>query len=411
MPSARPLRIGYVVKRYPRFSETFIVEEILAHERAGLPLHIFAVRRVNETHFQSTLSHVRSAVTYIPDSTPKAETLWATIGDGHARLPDFPHTLAGVRDEEAGDVYQAILLALQVLEHEIDHLHAHFATVATSVARLAAHFAGISYSFTAHAKDIFHADVQPEAFRAKLHDAAAVITVSDYNVEWLSERYGTAALGVRRVYNGVDLDAFPYSPSEARPRVILAVGRLVEKKGFGALIDACALLQSRGVLFRCTIIGDGPLRDDLASRIDGHALGDQVALIGPRPRVEVVEAIRGAAVFAAPCVIADDGDRDGLPTVLLEAMALGTPCVSTDVTGIPEIVRDGSTGLCVPQNDPAALAAALERLLDDGALRVRLSQAARHMMERDFDVAGNAAALRAMFAQSIESRAVELCAA
>src|SRR5436190_1380670 len=145
---------------------------------------------------------------------------------------------------------------------------------------------------------------------------------------------------------------------------IVTVGRLVEKKGFADLVEACALLKSRGAPFRCDIIGTGPLEPALAALILERQLQDHVHLVGPRPRSEVVALVRGAAVFAAPCVVASDGDRDCLPTVLVEAMALGTPCVSTDVTGIPELLAD-DCGIVVPQHDPANLAAALERLLSD----------------------------------------------
>ncbi|MCY7398758.1 MAG: glycosyltransferase, partial [Sphingomonas bacterium] len=337
MQRSDPLRVGYVVKRYPRFSETFIVNEILAHERAGMPLDIFAVRRVNEPHFQSMLAEVRSPVTYIPDGAAKAELVWATLRQGKAVLPSLWPTLGRMDVLEVANVHQAVLLAIEVRRHGIEHLHAHFGTIATTIARLAAGFAGIGYSFTAHAKDIFHAEVDRDALREKLRDAAAVVTVSDFNRAWLRENYGAAAAGVRRIYNGLDLAAFGYSCPAERPREILAVGRLVEKKGFDTLIEACAVLRARGVGFHCTIIGDGLLWDSLTALVARHGLGDVVTLVGPRPQSEVIVALQNAAVFAAPCVVATDGDRDGLPTVVVEAMALGTPCVTTDVTGLSEI--------------------------------------------------------------------------
>jgi len=408
LPRAEPLRVGYVVKRYPRFSETFIVNEILAHERAGMPLHIFAVRRVNEPHFQSILAQVRSPVTYIPDSAPKTDVFWATLRQGKAALPSLWSALGTMNVADAANLHQAILLALEVRKHGIEHLHAHFGTIATTIARLAAGLAGISYSFTAHAKDIFHAEVDRDALREKLRDAAAVITVSDFNRAWLCEQYGAAAAGVRRIYNGLDLAAFEYRPPAERPREILAVGRLVEKKGFNMLIQACAVLRVRGIRFHCTIIGDGLLWDSLTALVSRHRLDELVTLAGPRPQPDVIAALHNAAVFAAPCVVATDGDRDGLPTVVVEAMALGTPCVSTDVTGLSEVVRDGATGLLVPQRAPEALADALTRVLDDGALRVLLAENARRQIEGSFDVDRNAAELRATFGEAIDGRATTL---
>ena len=408
MSRSEPLRVGYVVKRYPRYSETFIVNEILAHERAGMPLHIFAVRRVNEPHFQSILAQVRSPVTYISDSVPKTDAFWATLRQGKAVVPSLWSVLGGINVPEVANVHQAVLLAIEARKHGIEHLHAHFGTIATTIARLAANFAGISYSFTAHAKDIFHADVDRDALRDKLRDAAAVITVSDFNRAWLREHYGAAAASVRRLYNGLDLDAFRYRSPADRPREIVAVGRLVEKKGFDTLIEACAVLRARGAVFHCTIIGDGLRWDSLSALVSRHGLDGLVTLAGARPQPDVIAALQNAAVFAAPCVVADDGDRDGLPTVVVEAMTLGTPCVSTDVTGLSEIVRDGETGLVVPQRAPEALADALARILDDPALRVGLAGEARRQVERGFDVDINAAELRATFEKAVEGRAAVL---
>jgi colanic acid/amylovoran biosynthesis glycosyltransferase len=157
------------------------------------------------------------------------------------------------------------------------------------------------------------------------------------------------------------------------------------------------LIRDRGVEVRCRIVGIGEQEPELRAAIERLGLGNRVELPGPRPQGDLIKAVRRAAVFAAPCVVGGDGNRDGLPTVLLEAMALGTPCVSTDVTGIPEVLRNGETGLMVPQRDPAALADAIERLLVDPELRVRLAGRARQLVEAEFDVRRNAALLREMF--------------
>ncbi|MDQ3687735.1 MAG: glycosyltransferase family 4 protein [Acidobacteriota bacterium] len=396
MHTHKLLRVGYVVKRYPRFSETFIVNEILAHERAGLEVEVFALYPPNDTHFQNAISKVRAPVTYLP-SAVKIVDFWAALEAAGAVLPGFWEQLEHARGDAARDVYQAASLAHLAHAREIQHLHAHFASMATSVARLAARFAGIPYTFTAHAKDIFHESVVPEDLRRKLEEAAGIVTVSEFNLQFLSENYGTAAGRVERIYNGLDLDGFPYqSPGERPPRII-SVGRLVEKKGFGDLIEACAILAGRKVDFTCQIIGTGELESDLRRQIESARLQSHVELTGPRPQSEVIELVQSAAVFAAPCVIGTDGNRDGLPTVLLEAMALGTPCVSTDVTGIPEVLRDGETGLMTPQHDPATLADVLEGLLVNPALRVHLAQAARRLIEAEFDVHRNAACVREMF--------------
>jgi glycosyltransferase involved in cell wall biosynthesis len=394
------LGIGYVVKRYPRYSETFIVTEILAHEEAGLPLEIFSLYPPVDTHFQDAIARVRAPVNYVTDSDGKSLRFWEGLCGVAADVPGFWNSLDAAKGEEARDVFQAAVLAGLARRKGIRHLHAHFGSGAATVARLAARFGGLTYSFTAHAKDIYHESVRPDDLRRKLADASAVITVSDYNLEYLRERYGEAAARVRRIYNGIDLERFPYSAPRDRPPMVVYVGRLVEKKGLADLIDACALLAGRGKTLECGIVGAGELETELRERIARLGVGSTIRLLGPRPQAEVIRLIREASAVAAPCVIGEDGNRDGLPTVILEAMALGTPCVSTDVTGIPEVVRHGETGLIVPQHDPAALADALERFASDAALRVSLAVRARERIEDEFDIRRNAAKIRALFREA-----------
>lgn len=404
--AAEPLRVGYVLKNYPRYSETFVVNEILAHEAAGLPVEIFSLRTLSDPHFQDIISRVRAPVTYIPVEPRKASDLWATMQTAGDVLPKFWRAVESTRREEMRNVYQAVLLAIEARRRGIRHLHAHFASVATSVTRLAARFGEIPFTFTAHAKDIFHESVSPTDLREKLSDAAGVVTVSDYNVDYLHDVFGGAARGVRRVYNGLDLEQFPFAVSGRRGHQIVAVGRLVEKKGFGDLIDACGILHERGVQFQCEMIGAGPLEGELRARIGELGLADRVQLLGPRPQREVMDHVRSASVFVAPCVDGTDGNRDGLPTVLLEAMALGTPCVSTRVTGIPEVVRDRETGRLVAQHDPVALAEAIAEILAERCVGELLAQRARQLMEANFDIHRNTAQLRRLFAGAAQTEAV-----
>jgi len=405
-----PLRVGYVVKRYPRYSETFVVAEIAAHEAAGLEVEIFSLYPPNDTHFQDAIARVRAPVCYLPSQGVKAVDFWAALEDAAATLPGMWGELEAARGEDALSVCQAAVLACEVRRRAIDHLHAHFASAPATVSRLASRLAKVPYTFTAHAKDIFHESVRPEDLRRKLTEAAAAVTVSRYNWDHLRRVYGAAAARVYRVYNGLDLQEFRYeSPAERPPRIV-AVGRLIEKKGFADLVEACAILRDRGIAFRCEIVGTGPLELALQALVQRRSLEGRVQLIGPRPRCDVIEHIRSAAVLAAPCVVAPDGDRDGLPTVLLEAMALGTPCVATDVTAIPELLEPGEAGLVVPEHDPPALAVALQRLLTDPVLRERAATHARRRMEADFDIRRTAARLRAIF-QDASTAAVELAEA
>lgn len=387
----QPHRIGYVLKMYPRFSETFIVNEVLAMEELGASLHVFSLRLPVDGRFHERLAQVRAPVTYLPHRL-KPRELWDLLRQRRDGLPRLAAELEGLLALPVEDAVAAVELAAQVQQHGLTHLHAHFGSVATDVARMAARLTGIGYSFTAHAKDIFHAEVDHEALRTKLAEARFCVTVSDYNLAHLRERYGAAADGVVRLYNGLDLDLLPYHPPHGRQGV-MAVGRLVEKKGFTHLLDAIALLRDRGRVVPLDLVGSGPEEQPLRDQVARLGLADLVTFHGPLPQGRMIEVMRRAAVMAAPCVVGDDGNRDGLPTVLLESLAVGTPAVSTPVTGIPEAIVDDRTGLLVPEGDAAALADALQRVLDDPARARRLADLGRALVEERFDVRRNAASL------------------
>jgi glycosyltransferase involved in cell wall biosynthesis len=407
------LRVGYVVKRYPRYSETFIVREILAHEQAGLTIEIFSLRPPNDGYFQDLITRVRGRANYLylpaegllPEplagATLTAAHFWKALHEARAVLPDLWAALEEMRHEQARDVYQALQLAREVRQKRLQHLHAPFASDAATVARLGARLAGITYSFTARAKDIFHESVSGADLGRKLRDAAGVVTISDYHLDYLRATYGSLAAHVQRIYNGLDLEEFPYSAPSKRPSVIVAVGRLVAKKGFEDLVEACALLAARQRPFHCRIIGGGKLKAALEAQIARLGLQAQVELVGPLPQGRVIQEMQNAALLAAPCIVGADGDRDGLPNVIQEALALGTPVVSTDVTGIPEVVRDGETGLQVAQHDPVSLAAAMERLLVDLDLRLKLATAGRRLIEAEFNIHHNTERRRAIFRSAV----------
>lgn len=385
-------RVGYVLKRYPRLSETFIVTELLAREAAGEDIAIASLGFARDPRFHPVIAAVRAPVTWVPEihGTP---ALWEVLRTARRDLPGLPAVLPELLALSPVEAAQVLHVAGWVRSAGITHLHAHFATLATTVARLASALAGVPYSFTAHAKDIFHDSVDPVALRAKLADAHHVVTVSEFNVRWLRERFGDAAARVRPVHNGLDVAGLPFSEPRLRNGRVAFVGRLVEKKGLADLIDAIALLRERGRPVPLDVVGGGVLDGALREQAQVLGLGDLVTFHGPLPSDLVRQVLREASVFAAPCVHASDGDRDGLPTVLLEAMAAGTPCVSTPVTGIPEAIVHGRTGLLVGEREPDALADAIERLLDDAELRVRLATAARAHLEERFDSRVQAAEL------------------
>jgi glycosyltransferase involved in cell wall biosynthesis len=281
------------------------------------------------------------------------------------------------------------------------HLHAHFAHGPSAIAHLAHLISDVPYSFTAHAKDLYTTPVDYVALRS---DAARfVVTCTEANARFLRDVVGAdpAKLIVSR--HGVDLGRFAGSARDPRPDRILSVGRLVPKKGFDTLIAACGVLARRGVDFDCLIVGDGPRRDALEALIRDLGLGGRVRLEAARPQPALVREYEQAALFVLSCVVLDDGDRDGIPNVILEAMAAGVPVVATAVSGIPEVVADGETGRLVPPGDAAALADVLASLLDDPDEGRRLAAAARNRAAIAFDLATCVAPLADAFSGRLQT--------
>ncbi len=397
------MKVGYVVKMYPRFSETFILNEILQLEEQGTEVRIFSLKLPNDGRFHAELSRVRAPVTYLPNTLVEQFKLAENRRLLKERPRRYLKALAHVARQRK-PIYalkrlvQAAKVVAEAEQAGIRHLHAHFATSATRVAFYASMLSDLTFSFTAHAKDIYQEDKDEAHLREKLAAAKLVVTVSEYNRRHLRDVHDKA--WIERVYNGIDLEKFDPASSKAAPPGILYVGRLVEKKGIPDLIEACKLLKERGVPFRCEIVGKGELEPQIRSRVAALGLKDVVSLPGPRPQGEVRKLYRRTDVFVAPCVVARDGNRDGLPTTILEAMASGLPVVSTPVTGIPEAVVNGRTGALVPERDPEALANALQDLLEDPKLREKLGIAGRRRAEDLFDVHRNVSRLRRLFSEA-----------
>jgi len=373
---ARP-HIGYVLKRFPRLSETFVLHELLELERLGHRVTVFALGRPDEATTHPALDRLRAEVVYVPKAP--------------AGAPRDSATRRGI---------QAEWVAAEVRRRSIAHLHAHFATSATALALDAHRAAGTPFSFTAHAKDIYHESVDFAFVREAILASAFTVTVSDHNVRHLLEACGrdTAAKLVR-LYNGIDLRQFRFTGQDGRQRnSILAVGRFVEKKGFLDLIDALAVLRDDGHVAQVTLVGAGEQEADIRARIASHGLEGTVTMTGALTQDRVIALMQTHTVMALPCVVGHDGNRDGLPTVLLEAMASGLPVVSTDVTGIPEMIRDGVTGRVVGQHAPRALAGALDTLLASDATRARFAVAARADVEHRFNLQSNVGVLAGYFA-------------
>ena len=400
-------RVAYILKVFPRVSETFILNEILELQRQGVDVEIFSLRAPTEPRFHAPLAELEADVTYLP--LPRPGVIWPAIQSELKSVP-LPATSIGeavqyclrsANPEELKNLLQALLLVGHLRRRGIEHVHAHFATAATRVTLLAHLLSGLRFSFTAHAKDIYHRKADYSLIRDALLRCAFAVTVTDFNLGRLQELAPSAASRIHRIYNGTRLDHL--KPVEENPTgapLIVGVGRLVEKKGFSYLLEACRLLLDRGTDFRCRVVGGGEQRGRLRKQIERLNLGEVVSLVGACSHERVIEELSRCRLAVLPCIVGKDGNRDALPTVLLEAMSLGKPVVSTDLEGVNEIVESGETGLCVPQKDSSALAEAMERLLVDPTLAVSLGKRGREKAERLFDLKHNVGLLRNLIISS-----------
>lgn len=434
-----PGRIGYVLKVYPRFSETFVVTEILAREAAGEQIRIYALRPTSDSRFHPQLAQVQAPVSHVPRPL-KLSQEWEAFARAERELPGFAERFAELLPMLVrlghSDASQAVELALQLHRDRISHVHVHFANLASWCTAIAAALTGIGYTVTTHAKDLFHDDVDQVVLREVLRRADRVVAISEYNRDFITSRVDPELAGkVVLVRNGLDLPRFSYrDPGPAHsPLRVLAVGRIVEKKGFSHLVEAVAML--RGSLdCEVRIVGEGELSATLAEHVRQAGLQDCISLLGSRSQSELVAELDWADVMVAPCVVGADGNADGLPTVLLEAMASGVPCVATDVTGIPEAihpevvrpdgVREPATGILLSsarEGLSVRVAESLAELADPAWPRVEVARAARAAIERDFDTtrqsrklaalegpAGQAATIQATTSQDAANQAATI---
>jgi glycosyltransferase involved in cell wall biosynthesis len=405
--------IGFILKAYPRLSETFIVNEILLLEALGYRLHIFALRNPGEAKVHECVRRVRAPVTYIPDY------FWRFFFS-------FMRTNLRLLSRRPGLYWQAFRFAVRCSLRQRDfsavkrfaqaaylvtsglpgtgvaHFHAHFSHDPATAAFFASWLTGITYSISAHAKDIY---LQERDFlRQKIARASFVVTCTEYNKNYLQE-VGSVATPILRCYHGVDPDYFALPVkrnSNPYPR-ILSVGRLVPKKGFPVLIQALHLLRQQGHKFRCHIIGGGPMAGELRKQIAALHLADCVELHAQMSQHELLAYYRTADLFALACEVQSDGDRDGIPNVIVEAMAMGIPIVSTRISGIPECVDHNVNGILVAEKDPSALAEGMATLLSQPELAQQLGRAGRKKMEQEFDARRNVERIGMALRQALAS--------
>ena len=380
---------AYLFERFPSFGQTFCYREVAELARQGVTPPIFSIRNPKDEPPQEWDARTVKRVHYLPEENE-------LLDDFRRRSKKrklAPEIVAALdewgRRTDFLRLYQAVYVGLRLREMGIGHVHAHFMGMAARTAFWIHKFFPVSFSFTAHANDIFaprNFEIGPD----KLVDSArAIITVSDYAKKFLQERFPKRADRVRRIYNGLNLAEFGRADFSSAAPLILAVGRLIAKKGFADLIHACGLMAQRGRSFRCEIIGDGPLENDLRGQIERLNLQNRVTLSGAKPQLEVRRRLSAANVFVLPSVIDPDGGMDNLPTVIMEAMATRLPVVSATIGGIPEMVVENETGFLVQPGDALVLADAIEKVVDDRLLAQRLGRAGYERAHELFSIERN----------------------
>jgi len=389
-------QFAYLFERSPSFGQTFCYREVAELARQGVTPVIFAIRNPKDEPPQDWDQRIVQRVHYLPDEEQLLREVRRASKKG--KLTD---EVIGTLDEwgrrtDFLRLYQAVYIGLRLKEIGIRHVHAHFAGMAARTAFWIGKFFPITFSFTAHANDIF-APPKFEISLDKLTDATRlIVTETDYAAEFLREHFPDRADRIHRIYNGLDLALFERTDFSSVPQLIVAVGRLIAKKGFADLLRACRLLMDRGKSFRCAIIGEGPLEEELREQIARLDLQDCVELPGTKPQDEIRECLAKANAFVLPSVIDPDGGMDNLPTVIMEAMAAGLPVVSTAIGGIPEMVIQNETGFLVPPGDAVALASAIERLFDEIGLAQRLGECGFQRAKELFSIENNVRELCAL---------------
>jgi len=392
----RPV-LGMVLKGYPRISETFISNEILKLEHLGFQIHLFSMRKPRESFTHASVKRIQARVDYLPEKM--LGNLWRLISANFKLAKRRPQVyrralvwaLNRFKRTRKSATVKHLLQAGYMVERllpgrPVVQLHAHFAHSPTSVAMFASLLSGIPFSFSAHAKDIFTSDRRQ--LREKINLARFVVTCTEFNRQHLLDLAGTSDTPIHRVYHGIDLTLFN-SSGTVRPAMppfeVLTIARLTGKKGLPTVLHAVRQLRAHGLALRHTLIGDGDDRELILALVRTLGLEETTRWLGTLPHEKVLDHYRRAHLFVLGCEVATNGDRDGIPNVLVESMALGVPVVATDVSAIPELIEHERTGLLVPPRQPGELGRAMKRLLCDEDLRADITMRARDKVWYEFD--------------------------
>ena len=396
-------RIGYVVKRFPRLSETFVLEEMLGLEERGFELVVYAIADPREPIIDGDVKRLKANINYLTEGySAKREGLRIFLE--HLRLMTLsPRSYYQVvralpmgKDRRAWfkNVAYGIILSRLIRLDEIDHIHGAFAHSPSSAALVAAQISGTTFSMAGHAKDIVQSS--PLSLRKKVEMASFVLLCSSKALKDVAQKSSCDLSGhggkLKLLRHGVDLDKFRPDQFSTTERSMIeddvlrlvTVGRLVPKKGYGDLIDALAIVQARGRSFNLRMVGDGPLRQSLEEKASLLGIRGRITFLGSQDRQGVINELSRSSVFVHPSVVLPDGDSDGIPNVLLEAMACGKVVVGADIDGIKEAIEDRISGRIYRSGDVRALAKVMIELIDDRETLAGLANRARGKVEMEF---------------------------
>ena len=391
-------KVAFILPTFPNLTGTFYMNEI-AEVRKHMPIGILALARGEET--QDVWETLAGEVSYLDEQ--RGSTALADARAALRRPLGYVWALiSAVRGRRYGMLKRFVKLASWaklLSEGGYTIIHGHFADYATEAAMTLSAMTGIPFSFTAHAYDIF---LSPRWMRRKIRAAQFVVTCTEYNRRYMLEHFVRSGEGgIHTVYHGLVTEKFraeeraPRGPDDAF--TILSIGRMVEKKGMGYLVQSLGILAKTRLALRLVLVGDGPERRGLEDLVEELGLEDVVTFAGSLRHEGIIPLYQQAHCYVLPCIVTESGDRDGIPNTIAEAMSMELPVVSTAVSGIPELVRDGETGLVVGERDVEGLADAIARLAADAALCERLGRNARRLIEEVFDVSKNSLTLVKLF--------------
>jgi glycosyltransferase involved in cell wall biosynthesis len=392
-------KIAFLAPEIPALSATFVYNEILELEKKGVSVLPLSVHRPSHPTREEEIKAIQDKTIYIYDqglgrfilsflcyffTSPLCfiETFFMAVSDA---------VKVGLFNKTAAGVFYRLMAGAKVAQimkqHKCEHLHVHFAHVPTDIAMYASAFSGIPFSFMAHANDLFE---RGWLLKEKVGRSKFTATISEFNKSFLV-RHGAAEEKIVIIRCGIDSRTF--KPRDATsitlPLKLGSLGRMVEKKGFDVLIHACSALKEKNILFNLELAGDGPLRHDLEELMVSFGLEKEITFRGSLPHNEVPIWVRGLDVFVLPCQRDGNGDMDGIPVVLMEAMLSGVPVISTKLSGIPELVEDDITGLLAEPGDPASLAQCIEKIIAETTLVPELIRNAIVKVQSEFNLGKN----------------------